>query len=207
MRHAILLALGFAALIISSCTASFPNQPSAPATVAGLHILYVFPTASVVVGRNLPLRAVVFDTDGAYRDVTPQATWTSSDAATMAVAAPGALQPTRAGLVQITATYQGFATSLSTIVTASSPTYPYLELFPLAAPTGIGSAATTNALMRDGPSVSLNVTTQAVWSSSDTRVATVSQGQVSAVGIGTVEISASYGGFTSSYRFSVYPKS
>jgi hypothetical protein len=161
----------------------------------------------VLVGRNLPLRAVSFDTDGAYRDVTAAATWVSSDPNTMTVAAPGALLAARAGIVLISATYEGFTVSVSTIVASGPAQFPYLELFPMADPRGIGSAGTANALMRQGPSGSLNVTTQAIWSSSDTRVATVSQGQVLAVGIGTVEISASYGGFTSSYRFSVFPKS
>jgi uncharacterized protein YjdB len=52
------------------------------------------------------------------------------------------------------------------------------------------------------------VTAAATWHSSDPRIATVSPGgEVTAVRVGTVEITGTYNGLSGSFRFSVQPVS
>lgn len=66
---------------------------------------------------------------------------------------------------------------------------------------GIGHTRTVSAIDQQAN----NVDKVATWTSADPAIATVSQGVVTAVGIGTTQITVAFGGGVDSCLVSVYP--
>jgi uncharacterized protein YjdB len=75
------------------------------------------PAVSVVDGEITALTATATYSDGSTADVTPQATWTSSDPSTATVSA-GFVTGVDVGAATITATYQGQTDTCAVTVTA-----------------------------------------------------------------------------------------
>ncbi|SET66157.1 hypothetical protein SAMN03159358_2327 [Paenibacillus sp. NFR01] len=139
------------------------------------------------------------------RDVTAAAVWSSSKTEVVKVL-NGLLTPVDSGTAIITATYNNAVATLEVSVT-----YPYkdLKLTPKnegsyklgdsddtllvkAEATGGKTASTVN-----------DVTEDAAWSSSDSKVLTVDDGQITLVGEGTATVTAKYSGLTATFKATV----
>ena len=196
------------ALVGAGCNASFPTSPEAfdaPATRVGFEVLFVPQPSLVLTGSLVQFLAYTVDSATAYQYVA-QAAWTSSDPSVLR--REGAFETSwRAvspGVVEVTATFEGAVSSV--FVTVVSPQFPYLELRGLAIPTIGRALPPLEVWINSGPNNSRQVS-DATWTSSNTRVATVSaSGVVTGINIGTAEITASSGGLSASYRLSVLPR-
>jgi hypothetical protein len=184
----------------------FPTEPSSPASRVGIQLHYqVASSSELTPGSSLSLRALEVDTARLYRDVTAQAVWVSSDDAVIRSSGPGLLQAVAPGLAEISASYQGSTASIL-IPVVPPRSFPYLDIRPLANPRAMGSRSTARALMVQSSNSVQDVTADTTWTSSNSTVATVILGVVTGVTPGTVEIAASYGGYTAAYRLSIYPR-
>ena len=198
--------LALAVAAAAGCEATYPASPSDPVPVVRLELLYRSATRDLAVGSNVSLIAYAVDADGVYRDVTPAATWLTSDRLILRPATfdSAAFTAIAIGTATITAVYQG-ATGTLPVTVAPTRTAPYLDLSP-GDPFTVGAAAQARATLINSNAPSQTVTDFAAWTSSDPAVATVERGLVRAVSPGTAHITASYGGFTSRYALSIRPR-
>jgi len=150
------------------------------------------------------LRALAIDSDGLYRDVTNQSTWTTSDPGVLQVS-NGGVRAVAPGLAEIAAANQGASSALAMAVTLPV-VFPRLEIRPMPDPRTVGSSASGRAVIFRGVSNSQDVTSLAVWTSSTPSVVNVTSGDVTGIAIGTAEISVSYDGLSTAYRVSVWPR-
>jgi len=225
---AIMISMGFRSGIAS---AQAPGTTTVKATYMGLSAtatltvtdadlleLQVTPvTASVKVGQNQQFQAVGLYSDGSNRNLTFQATWESSDPSVADVSnamGPGGpfgmprgqatgLSP---GTTTIKASYMGFSDSGTLTVTAAK--IVSLDVSPVAASLIVGDMQQYQvvALFDDG--TSNNVTFGATWTSSDDKVADISngfmsKGQATALAGGTTTITAAYMGLTGTASLTV----
>ena len=138
-------------------------------------------------------------------DVTDQTTWSTSDPAVASIsngADSGFLSALTAGEVTITGTFTTFAsflggdTSLPSFTTftgiagldITAPTIITVDIIPSNTDLVAGTTAQWEAIANFDGGDSTYITTDGVWSTSDTSVATVSDGVVTAVGTGTANI-------------------
>jgi len=158
-------------------------------------------TASLTAGGSAQqLTPTTLDQYG--NPITATLTWASSNTAVATVSSTGLVTPVSAGVANITASAGGI-TSLPCVVTVNNLVPKSITITPLTANlitnltiTGHASQQLTATVLdqNDNP-VSVNLT----WTSSNPSVATVdSNGLVKSANLtGTTEISASYGGVTS----------
>lgn len=84
-------------------------------TPATIHTLYVDPASKTIEMKDkLPLKALLWHTDGSEKDVTEKATWTGADST-------GVFTPTKPGKFQITASFSGFSGSATITVREPLP--------------------------------------------------------------------------------------
>lgn len=152
--------------------------------------------ASVEVGKTVALTAVVLPENATDKTVT----WSSDQAAVAEVAANGVVTAKAAGTAVITAK-AGDKTAAATItVTASVPTDPEkptdpvavesVQLAPESATAEVGKTVTLTASVLPENATDKTVT----WTSDNEAVATVADGVVTAVSVGTATITATAGG-------------
>ncbi|MEW4370560.1 Ig-like domain-containing protein [Paenibacillus kandeliae] len=135
------------------------------------------------------------DGNGNTTDVTEKATWSSS-AAAVATVKDGTITPVGKGSTTITAKYGDLAATKK--VTVTSP-YTTLTLSPDSATNvtiGTPYEFTATATKTDGTTV--DVTDTVTWSTYDTKVAKVVDGQVTGISQGTTSLTAKYAGLTAS---------
>lgn len=212
-RPAVCLAALGVAIAAASCTASFPAQPTTTAAASELAIRYPTTGTSLVaaatpaVAQGNPYFTTFFtldlyaiDTDRVYSIVTDQAVWTSSNDAVVRSNGPGRMRIGSAGTATLYAAYGGLVATLPVVVTEKS--FPFLAIRRFEQSRGsVGLTAEAISSATSGPVV----TTLATWSSSDERIATVSQGHVELHAMGNVEIRATYNGMSDSYWISNPP--
>ena len=204
-----------------SCRASYPAAPTGRLPIVALKVQYGSAMGPLAVGSVFSLRALTVDTDSVYqqvRDNPASISWISSNPTVVRVspACVGlstdcigltlftAVGP---GTADITAVHQGLTDSVSAVVRESPPQYPYIQVFLLDPSPSAGKTANARAYFYQSAVVGFqNVTDVATWNSSDSRVATVERGRVSAIAIGNVEITATFNGVSSWLRFSVSPR-
>jgi hypothetical protein len=201
-RRAALRALALATLP-AGCKATFPFTPTEASARTALQIHYGRAVrAQAVPGEFVSLRAYSVDVEEVFRDVTDTAIWTSSDPTIMEVRGRGLLQATRFGLVDVMVATEG-ATAAIRIEVGPSPSLPYLDIIAIGA-VGIGFSNAWRAVMRGG--TFSDVTAAASWTSSNPNVATATGGQITGITPGTVEITATYQTFSTTFRVSVEPQ-
>jgi hypothetical protein len=193
-----------AALIATSCQASYPTQPTQAVPVA-LRVHYLTATGVEPVGTGRGFSAYLLNSDGAYENVTDRATWSSSDPTVLQRDAHSFFRAVATGAAEIVARYTGLQSSVWVVVVQpESQAYPHLAIAP-GDPHTLGQRAQAVATLRVSSSESLIVTDAATWSSTDTRVITVDRGAVTGVGPGTAQILVSYGGLSTWYGLSIQP--
>jgi len=156
---------------------------------------------SQALGTTQQYTAMAIFSDNSKSDVTGSTDWSSSDASTASIDPNGLATAVKQGTATITASYQGLTASTGLTVTAAVARS--LSVTPTGASLGKGATRqyTATATFSDG--VARDVSSSALWSSSSPTVATVgntaaNKGLVSAVGVGTSTIAASFQGFSSS---------
>ncbi len=185
------------------------------AVVTSIAVAPINPTLPLGAARRF-LATAIFS-DNTSKDVTTQATWTSSDPAVAEVTSSsgkdakinGRVKALSPGQATITASYQGV--SGTSLVTVSSAELVSITVYPvgLTVPVGSTGRLTATAILSDNTSI--NITNQATWTSSDPSVAQVITssgkgnlpGQAVALSPGTVTIMASLKGITGSAEFTV----
>jgi hypothetical protein len=207
--------MGLLGLMTTACDASYPTRPSTPAPLVALSVFHPSAMRDSRIGTTFSYRAFTLDADGVYADVTARAAWTSGDP--MVVRSLPDRSPTLmavgAGTTQVFATYAGLTGAVTAYVVPDTLGYPHLDLSP-ATLTSVGSWNNPSARVYDSPGVTRDITTFAVWSSSDPHVATVGPDssvvfpgiRVTAVAIGNARITANYAGIAASYSVSVLPR-
>ncbi len=170
-------------------------------TAPALERLEVAPTTlDLAVGEDAPLEATAFYRDGTNRDVTLQVTWDSSDVDVATVSNDGGdrglVTGVGVGAAIVTATLDGVESEPAE-VTVSAPILRSLTIQQVAPRVLIGQTAQLTALGTYSDGSTLDVTAPALWTSSDERVATVSnradtKGLVSAVAVGSTDVRVSY---------------
>lgn len=186
-----------------------PSQWTSPAPTVAVWLYYASPTrAQFAVGSTFSFSVLAIHADGVYESIaTAEATWTSSiPAIVRLIGTSFTLQAVSAGIATITVTARGFSDSATVEIvnSSASSTYPRLTVTPLGGPTGAGETRAARLTYSESPTNFREVQAEAEWSSSDPRVATVAAGQVTAVGQGATEISASYRGYSDRFRLSVH---
>jgi hypothetical protein len=168
---------------------------------------------TMTVGTVTQFNATAIMSDGTTRNVTAMATFVSSAPGVVGITTGGRMGRGRAtavaaGSATITATYMGLTDS--TNVTVSDAQIVQISVSPagLTLPVGARRQFTAQAIFSDG--TSMTVTGLATWTSDAPSVAPVStagptRGQVTGVGGGTANISATYMGFTGSVAVTVTP--
>lgn len=137
-------------------------------------------------GESMTLQATVLPEDADSKEVV----WASSDNAVAKVDAKGKVSPVAEGTAVITATAKGTDKSASCTVTVTYKEVESVAVSPSTMTLYIGEKGTLTAQVLPDYAKDKTVT----WSSADETVATVSQtGVVTAVALGTVEISATAG--------------
>ncbi|WP_426749803.1 kelch repeat-containing protein [Myxococcus sp. Y35] len=119
--------------------------------------------------------------DGTTVDVTSRATWTASDTAIATVSSTGlgtGVAP--GGPVTITATLDGVSGTAQFTILSPPPVLTSLDLTPMMASVSAGSAQQFTAEGRYSDGTTVDVTSRATWTASDTAIATVSS-----TGLGT----------------------
>lgn len=193
--------------VFVSCTASYPTEPSIARPV-GLLLLYSEPRGRVAAAggtqNQYSFSAVTVDNDGAYQFVDDRVTWLSTDDSVMQHTSRGTYVAVGPGTAQAIARYEGFEASAPMMAVNRGlldDVYPRLNV--------VSPGTRPQAWVRRGPASnqSTQVTSQASWSSSDPRVATVgSTGVVTTLGVGTTLITVSFDGLTDWYWLSVAPR-
>ena len=196
-----------------ACQASYPAAPT-DSTPVGFQIYFSSAVGLASVGNTYRFSAYVLRADGAYENVTMQATWSSSDPAVLrpdvvtAGFPPGAAFIAAApGPADVIARYQGFLSSWPMqVIRSDRLVYPVLVI------TGVpprmpGEKLQLGARINESATAFRVVTDIAAWSSSEAAIATVERGAVTAIAPGTVQITVADSGLSAFLRFSVYPRS
>jgi uncharacterized repeat protein (TIGR03803 family) len=153
--------------------------------------LQVTPTnPSVAAGTSVQLTATGIYSDNSHADVTTQVSWTTSNTAVATVgASTGTVRGIAAGTATLSVSLQGLSATTTLTVTRSNlvsiavtPSLPSIAA-------GTNEQFTATGTFYD--STTQNLTADLAWASSDTAIATVSNGGLaSAVGPGSATITA-----------------
>ncbi len=167
-------------------------------TAALLTDLVVTPgQASIPDGTTQKFTATAYYGDNTSRDVSAEAAWTSSDGS-VATVDPSSGLATGIGIgdTVITATFESSSDQADLEVTAA--TVDSLTVTPARVEGALGTSAQLTAEASYSNGTTQDVTTQAVWSSQDSAIASVSSGAagglVNLVGEGNTTVTASFGG-------------
>ncbi len=180
-------------------------------TPATLQQVQVTPNApSLAAGLSLQLTATGVYSDGSTQDLSAQATFASSDAATASVsnapATHGQLTAVKPGAATVTATAQG--TGGQVLVTVTAAVLQQVQVTPAngSAPMGLTQAFVATGLYSDGTTQDLS--TQVTWTSSNPALlqlsnAAGSEGLGSTLAQGAVVVTATRLGISGSTPFTV----
>src|SRR5260221_6604642 len=207
-------AVGVAAgsAILTASVGGFTASTSVSVTAAALAALSISGASGTLQkGLNRQLSASGTFSDGSTQDLTAQIVWSSSDGAVVTVSnAPGSegmVHAQGAGTATVFANLLGISASAAMTVDAVSVTSVTISPANPMLPVGFSSHLYATAQYSDGSTH--DVTAQAVWSSSNTAVATVSnaagsQGQDTGLASGTATVSAHFGGVQGSATLTVF---
>ena len=167
-------------------------------TVQPLSSIAISPSSpnNLAVGGTQHFTAIGTFADGSLMDITSLVTWSSATANIATITAGGAATGVKTGTDKITAALSGITSqpvALNVIALSAISVAP-------SSPANMGVGATQHftatGSYSDGSTA--DFTSQVVWSSSNSTVATIASGGIAtAVGGGTTNITATFGGLTS----------
>ncbi|WP_115702700.1 beta strand repeat-containing protein [Legionella sainthelensi] len=192
---------------ISATMGAISGNTALTVTAAQLTSLFVVPlSTSVTVDATKQFFAVGFFSDATFQNLTDFVTWSSSDTSLAVISPQGLATGVAAGSVTITASLNSTVSNGASL-TVTNPAVTSIEV------TGggdflVGTQAQLSAVATYSNGLREDVTTQAVWSSSNTAVASVSnadgsQGLATAVSPGTATMQADFGGAFGTTSFMV----
>jgi trimeric autotransporter adhesin len=148
----------------------------------------------VALGGTIDYVAIGVLSDGGQADVTASVLWTSSveDVATFDEEVPQRLRAVSPGVSTVRAAVDGFETSVSVEVVDRELVELTLTPGSIEVPVGLVGSVSARALWSDGAAD--DVSSQVVWSSTNTEVATVSNGTVTTIQTGTTLVEARFQG-------------
>ncbi len=171
--------------------------------------------ATVAVGDTRQFTATGTESNGSKTDITSFVTWTSSNTTNATIqttgqTAPGAAKGVAVGNVTITATASDGVSGTATLtVSAAPPPLVSILVGPPSTYLAVGSTAQFTAVGTYSDGSSKDVTSTAGWTSSNTEIATVETtgaikpGQATAVAMGSVTITGSLSGLSSSATLTI----
>jgi hypothetical protein len=163
------------------------------AALVGITVSAAQPTLAV--GQSEPLTATGKFSDGSTQNLTQLATWQSSPPTIATISAQGSLTGVGKGTAQVSAAYQGTTGSAAIAVGAAVPIGITVGVSEPTLPQGESEALTATAKFSDGSTQ--NVTQMVTWQATPGIVATVNaHGNLTGVGRGVAQITASYQGVT-----------
>jgi hypothetical protein len=174
---------------------------------ASLQSIEITPSAaSAAAGTTSQLTATGIYSDGGHRDVTYDATWSSSNSAVANVNAGGVASAASPGTTTVSANFQGISGSGTLTVTAA--TLVSIEVTPALPSIAKGRTLQFVATGIFSDNSTQNLTGQVTWSSSNASLASIStasgsNGLATATGAGSVTISAASGSITGSTTLNV----
>jgi hypothetical protein len=202
-KQKVWLALAFALLISVAlavgCTGFFVNPTLSTLTVNPQ-------TPSVQVGSSVQMTASGTYNDGSVKTLTSNVFWTSSNTSIATVNVVGKVIGVTPGSASITASSANVSGSTSVTVLVAG--LVSITLNPSSHSMGSNSTFTFTATGNLQGGGTIDVTNSSTWSSSNTAVATVSQGVVTTLQPTTttvVTISASQGNITGNAQLTVNP--
>jgi uncharacterized protein YjdB len=188
---------GQGAATITATSNSISNSTSITVGQATLTSIAVTPSSiAVASGYGVQFTATATYSDGSTQDITQSASWGSSVMAVATVNTSGLASGLMQGTTNISATY--LSTSASGVLTVIAPALVSISVTPGSSlvTTGNSVQLTATGLYSDGSTQ--NVTSSALWSASPSGLATVTAGLLTGISAGTVTVTASAGGITSS---------
>ncbi|WP_242392115.1 Ig-like domain-containing protein [Anaeromyxobacter oryzisoli] len=187
--------LGLVALAVVGCSGGGGgSQPAAKLTA----IVVTPANPSTIVGGTVAFHATGAYEDHTTRDVTAEATWSSSTSATATVSntagTRGVATALAIGTTVVGATLGGIRgeTALSVI----DATVTAVRIDPAAPVVGVGETVALRCLGATAAGPEVDVTGLSTWASDRVDVATVTVGALTGVKLGTAQLTATFGGFT-----------
>ena len=160
--------------------------------------------SSLPAGESEPFTAKATFSDGSSADLTPSATWTSSESTIASISSSGTATARAIGTTTITATSGSVSGSASLTVIPAVMVAMSIMPSSLSIPLGTSSQLQAVATMSDGTQQS--ITGPVAWQASPPAVATITvQGTVTGVGKGVAQVSASYQTFAAGITVTVGP--
>ncbi|MCO4764180.1 MAG: Ig-like domain-containing protein [Myxococcales bacterium] len=157
--------------------------------------------AKISVGGSVKMTVTAIYDDGTAADVSASATWSSSAPSSAKVDGSGLVAGVGPGVAIISASFEGQLASRPVTVLPKTVKLTKITVSPAKSTLAAGTSVTLKAtgLFDDGSNQDL--TTSAIWSVSDNKLATVSNdplsaGQVTAIAAGSLTVSATFGGVT-----------
>ena len=195
-RYQFIGAFVLASALVSGCEISGPDltaptPPPATPSVTRLTISGSATTATAGQSRTLVATAVL--SDGTSVTVTTLAAWTSSNTTVATVTPAGAVSFLAAGGVDIRAAYQGVTGTFTFAVTVAAPTVTAVIVSGIGSTAAVGQTGALVATAIYSNGTTANVTSDAIWTSSNTTVATVTSGGVATfLSVGDVDLQATF---------------
>jgi uncharacterized protein YjdB len=211
MKKVLLLAclLAISAFIGCGSGAGSSSQgPTAP-TLTALSVSPTNPIMLLQVAPSVPATQKIAATghysNGSNKDLSTQATWSSSATNVATVDNTGTVTAVFSGTTTITATFEGFTANTTVTVNAQLVSIAVTPAKPQIAK-GTTQQFTANASFNDG--THKNLTSQVTWGSSDNNIASVNnspglQGLATGLIPGTVTITATSGSISGSAQLNV----
>ncbi len=192
-------ALGLVAVLAAACSGG--GGGGGPGPSAALVSIAVTPaTAVTVAGATVKLTATGTYDDGGSRDVTAEASWSSSNAGVVNVSA-GIATGVAAGTATVTAAIGAIQGTAQ--LTVDTPTFVSLRADPASATISVGQSTALRCLGTTDKGLEIDVTAAADWMSADPLVATVLRGVVSGVKVGATDVRATYAGLSTQAHVTV----
>lgn len=192
-------------LVLLAVTIFPAGVQAAPGDVTGIEIEGTSKVELTIGGSAKQLKLLAA-TEGSTvkKDVTGAASWTSSDTGVVEVSA-GLLKAKNSGTATVRATH---GTAIATIEVTVAHPYKNLKIEHSGGSYKLGDSGETlqvKATATGGSSAAAvnDVTKDAVWSSSDSSVLTITEGTIKLIGEGSSTITAKYAGLTATFKATV----
>src|SRR5579864_3777780 len=186
-RFAAMMFSALLILILAGCSGT--NKP--PATLNSIAVTPAGPTLTSLTATQ-QFTATGSYSDSSTKDLTSQVTWASQTTTVATISATGLATPVTNGTSKITATLG--SVSGSTTLTVAVPTLTSIAVTPANPSISLNLTQQFTATGTYSDSSTKNLTSQVIWASQTTTVATISAaGLATPVGGGTTTISAKLG--------------
>jgi trimeric autotransporter adhesin len=209
-RLELVLAVALIFLLTACSHDGASGSSSTTATLKQIEVSSV--NAQAAVGTTVQLTATAIYSDGSHKDVTARASWSSSNASSVATssAIPGQVSALSSGTATVSATLQSISGSLQFVATPA--TLVSLQLTPSTPSVPSGLNAQMVAIGTFSDHTTQDLTSQVTWTSADPTIATVSNtsgsvGLLHAVNNGSTSVTANIGSITDSTSLQVTPAS